>query len=80
MPLKVSMYPFSQGLPGSMKRVVTPTRASHCRTAVAVSSGPLSERRYAGVPRATKSAVSWLILRKLGWGRPHAADFVRVTS
>src|SRR5262249_19023048 len=52
------MYPFSQGLPGSMKRVVTPTRASHARTALAVSSGPLAERRDAGVPRATKSSVS----------------------
>ena len=41
-----------------MNSGLTPTRANHSRTAVAVSSGPLSERRHAGVPRATKSSVS----------------------
>ena len=45
LPLKDSTEPFSQGLPGWMKRVVTPTRGSQARTALAVNSGPLSERR-----------------------------------
>ena len=29
LPLKLSMYPFSQGLPGLMYSVLTPTLASH---------------------------------------------------
>ena len=37
--LTLSLYPFSQGLPGSMKSVFTPSRPSHFRTAFAVSSG-----------------------------------------
>ena len=45
------------GLPGSMKSVVTPTRVSQSRTAVAVNSGPLSERRSVGGPRSTKSGA-----------------------
>ena len=43
-PLKLSLYPFSQGLPGSIKSVLTPICESHCRTSLAVNSGPLSER------------------------------------
>ena len=58
VPLKDSTEPFSQGLPGSMKRVVTPARVRQSRTAVAVNSGPLSDRRYAGGPRSTKSWAS----------------------
>ena len=38
-----------------MKRVVTPTRVSQSRTAVAVHAGPLSERREVGGPRSTGS-------------------------
>ena len=33
----------------------TPTRCSQSRTALAVNSGPLSDRRYVGGPRSTKS-------------------------
>ena len=43
-PLKDSLYPFSQGLPGSMNRVPTPILPSQALTALAVNSGPLSER------------------------------------
>ena len=32
--LKLSMYPFSQGDPGSMRAVRTPTVPIHCRTAI----------------------------------------------
>ena len=55
VPLKDSPEPFSQGLPGSIKSVVTPTRVSQSRTAVAMHAGPLSERREVGGPRSTKS-------------------------
>ena len=41
----LTMAAFSQGLPGSMYRVCTPTRSSQVRSARAVNSGPLSERR-----------------------------------
>jgi hypothetical protein len=35
--LNDSMYPFSQGLPGSMKSVFTPTLPSHALTAFAAN-------------------------------------------
>jgi len=35
LPLKLSLYPFSHGLPGAIYRVVTPTCRSHSRTAFA---------------------------------------------
>ena len=54
VPLKDSTSPFSQGLPGSMTSGVTPRRWSQLRTALAVNSGALSERREAGGPRCTK--------------------------
>ena len=38
------LQPFSQGLPGSMESVLTPTRLNHSRTALAVNSEPLSDR------------------------------------
>src|SRR5262249_46743120 len=44
LPLKLTIYPFSHGLPGSMYNVPTPTRPSQLRTALAVNSGPLSLR------------------------------------
>ena len=63
LPLKLSTYPFSQGLPGVMKRVVAPTPWSHNRTALAVNSGPLSERRCSGTPRWTmrspRHSMTW---------------------
>ena len=57
VPLHASTAPFSQGLPGSMQRVVPPSRRSQDRTAVAVNSGPVSERRELGGPCRTKRAV-----------------------
>ena len=63
LPLKLSTYPFSQGLPGVMKRVVAPRGGSHNRTALAVNSGPLSERRCSGTPRWTmrspRHSMTW---------------------
>ncbi len=55
LPLNDSPEPFAQGLPGSMKRVVPPTRCSQSRTAVAVNAGPLADRRNVGGPRSTNS-------------------------
>ena len=55
VPLNDSPAPFSQGLPGSMKRGVPPTRCSQSRTAVAVHAGPLAARRNVGGPRSTNS-------------------------
>jgi hypothetical protein len=52
------MYPFSHGLPGSMYSVVTPTRPSHPLTALAVNSGPLSDRMCPGTPRRTNRSAS----------------------
>ena len=55
VPLNDSPSPFAQGLPGSMKRVVPPTRCSQSRTAGAVHAGPLAARRNGGGPRSTNS-------------------------
>ena len=52
-PLKLSMYPFSQGEPGSMYSVFTPTFPSQARTALAVNSAPLSDRKCPGTPNST---------------------------
>jgi len=48
--LKLSTYPFCHGLPGSTNIVVTPASLSHFFTSLAVNSGPLSLRRYSGMP------------------------------
>lgn len=42
--MKLSKYPFSQGLPGSMNSVFTPSLPSQCCTARAANAGPLSDR------------------------------------
>ena len=57
VPVKDSPSPFSQGLPGSMPSVGTPSRRSQDRTAVAVNAGAWSQRRELGGPCRTKSAV-----------------------
>ena len=57
-PLKLSMAPFSHGLPGSINRIYTSIRSSQPRTRFAVNSGPLSERRYPGTPRWIKRSLS----------------------
>ena len=43
-PMKDSAYAFSHGLPGSMYSVSTPDAFSHLLSALAMNSGPLSER------------------------------------
>src|ERR1039457_3204972 len=40
-PFKLSQYPFSQGLPGSIYNVFAPTPANHCRSCLATNSGPV---------------------------------------
>jgi hypothetical protein len=52
LPLKLSTYPFSHGLPGSMNAVLAPTPLIQARTAVATNSGPLSEPYVARRRRA----------------------------
>jgi hypothetical protein len=44
-PLKLSLTPFCQGLPGSMNAVPMPWSTIHSKTARATNSGPLSHRR-----------------------------------
>ena len=59
--LKLSLYPFSHGLPGWMKSVFTPTRPSQPWTTLAVNSGPLSERICSGARLTTNNSVSaWI--------------------
>jgi hypothetical protein len=56
--LKLSTYPFSQGLPGAMYAVLAPTAAIHPCTASATNSGPLSERMCPGTP-CRKNRSDW---------------------
>ena len=46
-PLKLSLVPFCQGLPGSISAVAMPLSAIHSRMARLTNSGPLSERKKA---------------------------------
>ena len=55
---KLSAYPSSQGLPGSIYRVCTPNLPSHVRLASAMNAGPLSLRMSSGVPYITNRSVS----------------------
>ena len=55
---KTSTYPFSQGLPGSMYNVFTPTALSQSLTVSAVNSDPLSDRTYSGTPRSTNNSAN----------------------
>jgi hypothetical protein len=57
LPLKLSMFPFSQGLPGSMNSVRAPNCPSQRRILWHVKPGPLSERMCSGIPREQKSSV-----------------------
>jgi hypothetical protein len=45
LPLKLSLTPFCQGLPGSIRAVSMPWSTIHLSSARATNSGPLSERR-----------------------------------
>ena len=60
-PLNDSIYPFSQGLPGSINSVFTPKRFNHLLTALAVNSGPLSDLMCSGIPLKMISWNSWSI-------------------
>ena len=51
--MKVSVYPFFQGLPGSMCKVLTPTACSQARTACAVNSDP-----YIGLNKLRHSPIN----------------------
>ena len=53
LPLKLSMYPFSPGDPGSRESVFNPTRSSHSRTRLAVNYEPLSLRMWSGTTLRT---------------------------
>lgn len=66
--LNDSMYAFSHGLPGAMYNVPTPDFFSHFRIVSATNSGPLSLRRYCGVPRTAnryssvlRTASAWIL-------------------
>jgi hypothetical protein len=50
-PLKLSQYPFSHRLPGSMYNILVPSFPSQFRNSPAIYSGPLSERMCSGIPR-----------------------------
>jgi hypothetical protein len=55
--VEVLEKPFSQGLPGSILSVETPTRPSQARSSLAMTSGPLSLQKGFGAPRmAMRSA------------------------
>ena len=66
---KLSMYPFCQGLPGSIYRDLIPSRDNHSRRFFSINSDPLSHRICSGAPyysirRAiTRWTFSALILR-----------------
>ena len=66
-PLKLSQYPFSHGLPGSMYNVPVPRFPSHWRNFWATNSGPLSDRMCSGIPRhsITSDNVSARITSRL---------------
>ena len=69
--MKLSQYPFSQGLPGSMNSVFTPTLPSQCRTALAANSGPLSDLICSGGPCSTNRSVKHRNLFAHAPERPH---------
>jgi hypothetical protein len=77
LPLNDSIYPFPQGLPGSINKVFTPSRVSHFLIVLAVNSGPLSERIYPG--NATKNEqlkqeINYILISDLA-GYQHRQTF-----
>src|SRR5580704_17393039 len=52
LPLKLSVTPFCQGLPGSINAVPMPCATIQDNRALDTNSGPLSLRRNVGAPRA----------------------------
>jgi hypothetical protein len=59
--LKLSTYPFSQGLAFWMYSVRTHALASHSWISLATNSGPLSLRRCSGAPRTANRYWSVMI-------------------
>jgi hypothetical protein len=57
LPLKLSVTPFYQGLPGSINAVLIPCATSQAKIAFDTNSGPLSLRRKAGASRSLISRV-----------------------
>src|SRR4029077_10118064 len=63
LPLKLSVAPFCQGLPGSINAVAMPWSTIHFSKARETNSGPLSERKYSGAPRSDTSRDNTSITR-----------------
>ena len=61
--MKLSATPFCQGLPGSINAVPIPCATIQDSSAFDTNSGPLSERRKAGAPRALTRRDSTSITR-----------------
>ena len=81
LPLKLSTYPFSQGLPGSIYAVLAPTPVIQPFTAIAANSGPLSDRMCTGVPRAmNRSASTSMTSTAFSWRPTRIAKASRVNS
>ena len=59
LPFKNPTQPFFQGLPGSIDAVLVPTPPIQPLTAMAVNSGPYSERMNAGAPRTRFTKPLW---------------------
>src|SRR5919199_999607 len=57
-PLNDSTYGFCQGAPGSMNADSAAVKRHQSRSALAVNSGPLSQRTCAGAPRSLAEAPS----------------------
>src|SRR3954454_785562 len=58
LPLKLSVTPFCQGLPGSIKAVPMPCSTIHDNSAFDTNSGPLSLRRIGGAAGSLLTAAS----------------------
>jgi len=69
------MNPFSQGFPGSIYSVDTPTWLSQFLTALAVNSAPLSDRMYLGIPRVDKIVAPHMVCMLSP--EPHATAIVK---
>ena len=79
-PLNDSMYPFSQGLPGSMNSVFTSNSCNHSLTALDVNSGPLSDLMYSGVPLNknswyNSSSTSWEVMLRFTRMLKHSREY-----
>src|SRR5438552_8301172 len=67
LPLKLSVTPFCQGLPGSINAVPMPCVTIQDNSALDTNSGPLSLRRNAGAPRGGIGVRVELVAVALRW-------------